>query len=325
MKRNQLLIIGLLGLAIIASACTDNTGKTTSSAVNAVQVTNFTAFPSPAYDTQPVSLQIRLENTGKTKVKNPEVKLFNLVMGGNLEKGEWGVQSGVSPDGTVKNLPKTIRPANPDQNIPARPIQKQVMLLPPDLSQNSQRTYTIGGRVSYGYKTTATSEIQLMGNQRFLEKRVAKTEPATDNSAGPIKMDLKTSTPIVFYNRGGGITAGRKLCIVVSNKGSGNVVPPEESLTQDTQGKLVVEIQSPGLNYNSTMENPGDNQVTAKLIGNSRRVCFNIGGLDSMFNSEDIQKTVPITMTARYRYVKEDQTTVTINGRQGKSGLTPTN
>lgn len=299
-------------MVVLASACAHNgsTSPSSTASTKAIQVVNFTAVPDTVFESQEPALRLNLKNVGSRQANSVEATLYNVPFGQPSERS-WRVGDRSMP---VTEEEKTfdfgtLRPANPEAGLPATPRSRTKTLTPPDLSEGERISYDFMARVFYRYSTRATTEIQLMGQQRFREQGRARSQPTMENSDGPVQMGIRTRTPIVFYGDG---TTSSNLCLVVRNAGSGTVTWPND---RDTQEVVEVTIRSSGdMEFNSVSGQP--NRV--ELIGNRGVKCYSVSGFED-FQSTDIQRTIPITFEADYGYYKSTESTITVRGRGGSS------
>lgn len=290
----------LLALIVAASGCVDSTQD--SEASSSVSVESFEVVPNPVFSTQEVTARMRLKNTGEQTAEDVNVKLFNIPFG-SVKKQEW--------EGTRNIEFGSLRSADPENNIPATPKTQTVQLQPPELERGISIPYDIMARVSYDYSTKGITEIQLMGEERFRSQSPGRSQPTVDNTAGPVQIGIRTRTPIVFYE--GGSTSS-DLCITVTNNGEGTTYLDN----QENTDKVSLTLKSPGsVQFRDTAPNSEKlgNPITSEidLISNQGLKCYRLE--DFNFESTDIQKTLPITITADYGYFKETSQSVEVKGR----------
>lgn len=298
---NSRTTIILLTLIVAASGCVDSTQSSETSS-SSVAIESFEVVPDPVFSTQEVTNRMRLKNTGGQMAENVEVRLFNIPFG-SVNQQEW--------EGTRNIEFGSLRPADTENNIPATPKTQTVQLQPPQLERGVSIPYDIMARISYDYSTKGITEIQLMGEERFRSQNPGREQPTVDNTAGPVQIGIRTRTPIVFYE--GGSTSS-DLCITVTNNGEGTTYLNN----QENTDKVEVTLRSPGsVQFRDTSPNldKQGNPVTSEvdLISNQGLKCYRLE--DFNFESTDIQKTLPITITADYGYFKETSSSVEVKGR----------
>lgn len=295
----------LLALVVIASGCSHTAGSTTDAATTtAVQVQNFSAIPDTVYESQSPTLRLSLKNTGTVEATNVKAELFNVPFGDRNNR-EWESDS-------QKFDFRTLRPANEEAGIPATPKERTLTLTPPDLAEGDTIPYDFMARISYDYETRGDTQIQLMSQSQFRDTGAARSQPTVDNTNGPIQMEVRTRTPIVFYGDG---STSSNLCLIMENEGEGT---PYDIDDRESEDVVDISIRNSGdLEFN---EVDGD-EGAVELVGNRGIKCYSIdvSGFDA---DSDIQRTIPVTFVAEYGYYKDTQTSVTVKGRNdgGDSG-----
>lgn len=297
-------LIAILGLVVLASGCTQTGGNTSSVSITpntGVTVERFEAFPSNVPESQSVQLETTLRNTGGQEATNVKMDLFNIPFEGAQN---WGGDQSVGGDGT------TLRPADQDANVPASPRTFTFALDAPDLSTDTTQPYTIFGELSYDYTTVATSEMVLMSQDRYRETGASRSKPSVQNTGGPITMEIRTRSPIVYYGEDSQTRTNPQFCVVVRNSGQGT--PSTDGEGDDT---VTINARTSG-NVNLDVPEGGGSEQTVDLVGSRGVGCYDIDTPDT-FSSN--QLTLPLTITADYTYSKETSTTVNVEGRAGSS------
>lgn len=323
LDRDKIVLV-FVSLVVIASGCVDS--EDTSQATTAsVDVLNFTAYPSQAYNNQQVRITLQLKNNGEQTAENVAAMLFNVPFTG---ENNWEFTSGDSSS-RWKDF-RTLDEAEPENNLPARPHTETWSLQAPNLDNGVTVPYNFMTRVFYKYTNRGSSEIVLMSRDRFRETG-KRGRPALENTNGPIQMEIRTETPLVFYQQDGG-QRETEMCIIVRNQGSGTPFLFQEGETYNpgaTQkytvnrsehvNKVNLTIQEQGrINFvasgkSSDSDNP--NSAVVDLIGSRGIQCFTLTASNWGATSGP-QETVPITLHADYGYYRETQTSVTVEGNQ---------
>ncbi len=320
MKVNRNTVIVLLALVVLASGCTDSTNTEGPAGTQAVQVVNYSAVPDTVFDSQQMNLRIRVKNVGDRDDRKAKVKIFGPPFGSSGNQ-EWSVDSinpGSSGDRVI-DLGR-LRSADEEAGVPATPREGIVTLTPPDLEDGVQIPYDFFARLAYEYQNRGVTEIQLMGDERYRDSSVTRAQPTLQNTDGPIHMEIRTKTPIVFY--GGGQSTNSNLCIIVRNEGTGTPFLGSTTPTPDENNvdKVQLTLSSPGnIGFSpvSGSSSGGGSSTTVKvdLVGNRGMECFEFTNLQSEFQTSDIEQTLPITLRADYNYYTETQTSATVKGR----------
>lgn len=308
----------LLVLIVTVSGCADNTNSSgvTVSQTEGVQIEGFTSSPSEIFEGQLTTLELQLRNVGGTEAKNVVARLFNREF--TTSSDTWNIQGEENSVDELKNKYRSNLPApDPQSDAPAISVPLTWNLEAPDLDLSQTVPYDFNARVFYQYETTANSEIQIMSNSRYNELGTSRSQPELDNTGGPIQVDIRTRTPIVFTDSGQD-TQPVPIRVVVTNEGSGTPFLPsayddqEYNVTGEDSDRVKLEIKAAG----SSVEFDS-NQQTVRMVNGEGVKSFTMDV--SRISAQDIQQTVPITVTAKYGYYKDTSTSVTVNGREGQS------
>jgi hypothetical protein len=305
-------ILMALSLVVIASGCahTASTGDTATSA--SVTISNFSAFPSTVIAGESSRLAMTLVNDGDSTATEVQARIFNVPFESDTDSGqnEWEITNG---DRVIDF--NTLEPADPEANLPARERTREWAMEAPDLQEGVTIPYQFISRVAYKYDTRGTSRITLMSQDRYREEG-AGSRPVLDTTSGPVQMEVRTRSPIVFYP---GEERQTEMCIIVRNQGSGTPFHPDADnfdLSDDETNVVTVTVPDQGSIDFSPAESEevvGDQTVRVELFGNRGIGCFNIN-VDNWNAGVGPQTETPITATAEYGYYKETRSTVTVEG-----------
>lgn len=301
----------ILSLAIIVSGCAsgeENTSEVTVSQTSGVEITRFAASPSELFGGQKMNLELNLKNKGGQNAQNVKARLYNVPFSGSRS---WSISSG-----NQKVSFDNLGAPDPDADTPSLTVPKTWTLTAPTLQSGVTIPYDFFVRVFYKYETTGTTNIQVMSDERFRESGAGRSKPTLDNSGGPIQMEVRTRTPIVFFSSSGSdSTETSEFCVIVKNVGGGTPFHPTEgvnngnyAVNDNNLDEVVLKVQSSGstVSFEST-------EKKVDLIGGRGVACYTMKA--NFVSSQDIQRTIPITMTAEYGYYKDSQTSVTVKGR----------
>lgn len=304
----------LLVLLVTVSGCADNSDSSdvTVSQTEGVAIEGFSASPGEIFEQQLTTLELQLRNVGGTEAENVVARLFNRGFQGD---GTWNIQGEGSNIDELKRIYFGALPApDPQSDAPGISVPRTWNLEAPNLEISQSVGYDFYTRVFYQYSTTANSDIQVMSNSRYNELGVSRSQPSLDNTGGPIQVDVRTRTPVVFTDTGQD-TQPVPIRVVVSNEGSGTPFLPsaytgEESYeVTDQESEMVeVEVQAAG---NSVSFDSNTEEV--RMVNGEGVKSFTME-VDRISN-QDIQQTIPITVTANYGYYQDTSTSVTVNGR----------
>jgi len=306
----------LLTLIVVVSGCADNSNQSdvTVSQTEGVAIEGFSASPSEIFEGQLTTLEIQLKNKGGTEAENVVARLFNRGFEGS---GTWNIQGEGNNVEDLKNVYfGSLSGPDPQTDAPAISVPRTWNLKAPDLDVAQQVPYDFYTRVFYQYSTTANTDIQVMSNDRYNELGASRSQPDLDNSGGPVQIDVRTRTPVVFTSTGQD-TQPVPIRVVVTNEGSGTPFLQsaygEESydVSEDQTGRVELEIKAAGnsVSFDSTEE-------TVRMVNGEGVKSFTMN-VDRVSN-QDIQQTVPLTVTANYGYYQDTSTSVTVNGREGE-------
>lgn len=301
----------ILFLAVIVSGCAGgegDTGEVTISQTQGVSITSFMASPGELFGGQKTNLELNLKNVGGQTAENVKARLYNVPFDGARS---WTISNG------NQNVDfDSLRAPDPETDAPSITIPKTWTLTAPSLQEGVTVPYDFFVRVFYTYKTTGTTNVQVMSDERFRESGAGRDKPSIDNSGGPIQLEVRTMTPIVFFSSSGGdATETTDFCVIVKNVGSGTPFHPTDGMNDgsytvndENLDEVTLSVQSSGSTV--TFENT---EQDVELIGGRGVACYTMNA--NFVSSQDIQRTVPITLTAEYGYYSDSQTSITVKGR----------
>ncbi len=307
----------LLTLIVVVSGCADNSDQgVTVSQTEGVQIEGFSASPAEIFERQLTTLQLQLRNTGGTEAENVVARLFNRGFEGD---GTWNIQGEGGSTGEVESkYYGSLQSPDPETDAPSVSVPRTWNLEAPDLDVAQQVPYDFNTRVFYQYDTTANTDIQIMSNDRYNEVGTSRSEPSLDNTGGPIQIDIRTRTPIIFTDQGQS-SQPVPIRVVVTNEGSGTPFLPSAyvgdnqsyDVADDDTERIDLEIQAAGnsVSFDS-------NKQTVRMVNGEGVKSFTM--TVNRVSNREIQQTVPITVTADYGYYQDSSTTITVNGREGQ-------
>lgn len=294
----------LMIIIAIASGCSHGGSESgvEISQTSGVNVESFTASPTEIYGGQPSTLELRLKNNGGQEARDVEAKIYNIPL---QDDRSWNIASG---EQTLEF--NNLRPANPDTETPAREVSQVWTLEAPELETNRRLPYTVNTRVFYKYSTDAVTDIKVMTGQEFRDSNEETSRPNLDNSGGPIQLEVRTRSPVVFYDDSESRTTN--FCVIVSNEGAGTPFASStdysEATESENQRKISLSIQASG-NQISFEED----EKTVEIIGKEGQTCFTMNA--EGISGSEIQKTVPVTLEADYGYYLDDSESISVRGR----------
>jgi hypothetical protein len=306
MENKNILVI--LSLVVIASGCAHTTGTTGGEATSdSVAIQNFSAFPNDVLNNQQVRLTLTLKNNGEGAAENVQARLFNVPFSGD---SSWkGLDSRTIDFGN-------LNPADEENNLPARESTQYWSLEAPNLDDEVTIPYQFMTEIFYKYNTQGTTSVTLMDQQRFREQGGA-SRPTLDTTSGPIQMEIRTRSPIVFYPGDQG-NRNTEMCAIVTNEGTGTPFVHDQAydggsydLEDDNTNKVKLRVQDQGrVEFDA---GDGSNTQIIDIFGNRGIGCFEID-VDNWNEQVGPQEEVPIVLEAEYGYSKETSTSVTVTG-----------
>ena len=324
MKTNSKLLMGLFVAIIITSGCVENTddGESTTSPV---AVNDFSITPNPAPGDQTVSVQMELENTGDQDIEGVYARLFGptFASGSNQER-TWRTSEG----GQVSQAYRTMDIGDlnaPSDTSPAVPGRDSLTFRSPSIEDGRIVPYTFNTRIQYRTRTTGSTDITVMSNERYQETQSSQTSPEVDTSDGPIQLEIQGTTPHVFYDVG---TADEEMCVTVRNEGSGTPFLATTNngattsgagydISDQAEGKVELRLEDVG-NVQFSSQETGENEVVVELIGAEGYHCFDME-LIGLGQITDLEQTTEIPIEVVYGYEQETSTSVTVEGRRDSS------
>jgi hypothetical protein len=291
---NKALIIVALTAIILVSGCVSE--KPTVDINNGLQFNEFSADFTDMYDDESNSISMEVENVGGTTATDVIARLYGI--------SSWTV-TGDNPEELGNLDPPLISKEKSTRGGWANP---QWIIQPPEFPQGSSATFEVKGRVRYTYSTSATSLIKVISKtQSDILRRKGELEEvpvATDNSYGPIKISVDTSSPIVVDEN----HTDKMMTIYVRNVGSGLPFDyskdwPETNDLGKVKLKITSKTPQAEIKNCSGMEgDPADGGVVTLRRGyeTAKIACTLV--LDEDLVAGVPEETVTLAMTADYGY-----------------------
>ncbi len=315
--------IAVLALILVASGCGSGGGNSTTDVSytpnQGISLQNFSSYPESVYESQPATVRITVKNTGEALAEDVVARLY----GAPIDWDSSGEPRSFTPNTDNDNRHidfGDLQPADAEAQVPSVPQQNQWMLNPPDLGERNI-DYDMKTRVFYKYTTSAQTEIQLVRQDEFRNQGMSKSQPTLENSAGPITMEVRTRTPLIYYQDS--VDFSSNMCFIVKNSGDGTAFLRDSANDQYTNigensntGKVKLTIYNTGNVEFSSDSGSGDGDqatTTVNLVSGSGIKCFDMSLPD--LTTSEISQTVPITVEADYGYYKSDETAVEVLGR----------
>ncbi len=319
------ILISLLAIVLVAG-CTipgfDLGGTTTiGMSGKGLEITTFTAEPTPVYSNARVRITMEVENQGGTTVNKS--KALSYLTGSNVDLGSsddrYWRSSDYSVDKEYKTFTRDMRAADVVKGTSADTTRFTWSLTSPSLTAGTIRTDTFYGRTYCDYTTGVNGNVWVYTEG---EADAAKASGRSLNAAsftstaGPVGLSVKVSPdPVIYYSdTTGGETFS--LYITVSNLASGTIYLRGKSygstpfIIADTEYNQVWVSVDPasGLTITNSADCQGQQELPAGK--STTLVCdFTIPSAPPTFQS------YPITITADYGYFTERTATVVVQGK----------
>lgn len=301
--------LALIAVTVIIAGCSD-TGTNDSATTAGLTINNFSAVPSTTFAGQSAQVLLNVRNDGGIDARNTVARLYQAPIG--TGSGSWSIQGDEGQSAYIGR----IRAADPQNEIPAQERRQTWSLTAPSLEAQSI-DYNFQTRVYYDYSTQATTEIQLVQEEEFLQGDYTPSRPSTDNTNAPIQLEVSTRSPVRYFE--GDSEPSSDLCVTVRNQGQGtpfdpsvfdDVGPdnPNIDLSSSQRDEVTVTVSdSAGVDFGGDSE---ETSTTVSLTGSRGNHCFDMTLPSS--SSFSITQTVPLTITSDYGYYTDDSTVVTV-------------
>ncbi|PSH00061.1 MAG: hypothetical protein BRC28_01485 [Nanohaloarchaea archaeon SW_4_43_9] len=304
MENREILV--LLALVVVASGCSHTASPSTST--SSVTIQNFSAFPSDVLSEQQVRLSLTLKNNGDADAEDVQARLFNVPFSGERN---WKL------DGERTITFGTLQSADEERNLPARESTKYWSLNSPNLEEGATIPYRFITRVYYKYQTTGTTSVTLMGQRRYRQQGNPE-RPTLDTTSGPIQMEIRTRSPIVFYPEDDS-SRTTEMCVIVTNEGTGTPFIHDQAydgnqynMERENSNKVKLRVKNQG-NTDFSASSDNSQTVLVDMLGNRGIGCFSID-VRNWNSNVGPQQDVPVLIEADYGYVKETSSSATVSG-----------
>ena len=316
------ILISILAIVLIAGCTIPGipeipTGPSVSGG-RGLEITSFTAEPSPVYSGSKVRVTMEVENQGGTTV--PKEKAVVYLTGSNVDIGSssdlyW---RGSDPSETAsKNFTRDMRPADAVKGTPADTARFTWTLMAPNVTAGQTRTDTFYGRTYCDYSTGVNGNVWIYTEGEADAARASGrplNKASFTSTVGPVGLDVKVSPdPVVYYDTGEVFS----LYITVSNLATGTIYKYGKDYSSGipTIGAEEYNIVNIDVSYDTSklsLDNPSDCKGDQELpAGKSTTLVCDF----TITDPPDTFESYPITVTANYGYYTEKSTTVTVQGR----------
>jgi len=207
-----------LAAVVMISGCT--TGDTSGvSFGNGVIISGWEPDFSSVDSKEPVSLQLKVQNTGRADAENVRAQIININM------DDWG--TGFSWTGDEKEFGTMIAP-DAKSNTPGQTETYMWNLEAPELPEGMEFTYEPMVRISYDYKTKAAKPITLVTTEelrRLVQRGMTLSGETTTYTEGPLSVEIRTGN----FVKTGEIDQEFPIYILITDIGGGFVIPSSGS------------------------------------------------------------------------------------------------
>ncbi len=189
--------------------------------MDGVRINSFGFDSSTISEGEEVELSLAIENVGA--YDSTGVSFYVYGYDGKWNAGSYDVPGGSS--GGVSWGLDSLRGRHTDTGVPGASASFHEIFTMPEKSVASGITqnYMFYGRLCYDYETTAYAMLKTVSaSQKRDEKRkgvFSQGGVSLKNSNAPIQIELRTKSPIVFYESGG--TRNANLALIIRNVGGG--------------------------------------------------------------------------------------------------------
>lgn len=312
------LLLSVLSIVLVAGCVGIDLGDLggVTSAVgggNGLEMTSFTAEPSPLFSGSSLRLIMEVENRGGTTVNNSEAMIY--LTGSNF--ANWNCDQSTSTASYLfDSLGRDMKAEDIVRGIPADIVRKTWTCNAPTVAAGQTRQDTFIGRVYHEYSTSANGNVWVYTENEADAARTAGRQlytPSFTYTKGPVGLQVSvTPNPIIVYGSDKTFT----LYVKISNLASGTIYYPKSvtytgtrdvNLTREEINNVSVTIGNvSGLNVGSGCTGPQE------LVAGRETtlVCtVNVTGNVDTFVSYNLPVTV------EYGYYTERTATVTVQGK----------
>jgi len=306
MNRKILIAIATV---ILVSGCIEIPGMPTSQmglGGLGLEITSFTAEPSPIFSGASLRVIMEAENRGGTSVNNSDALVY-------LTSANWGSWAGNTS--SFKTFGKEMKAEDVVRGVPATTDRLTWSLTAPSLSPGQTRSDIFIGRIYHEYETSANGNIWVYSEAEAEAARAAGRQiytPSFTYSKGPVGIQVTVSpTPVILYAGENSFT----VYVKISNLASGTIYSPgavgyssnDISLTVDEINRVDVDVTAPGLSGFSECEGTDQELIAGRDL---TLVCdVTVTSVPDTFQSYQFDVKVS------YGYYTERTTTVTVQGR----------
>jgi len=279
-----------------------------------LEITSFTAEPSPVFSRATVRVIMETENQGGSTVDNDSALVY--LTGSNIDldntNGDYWYGSSASDQQEIKTFPKDMTPQDVVKGTPASTYRFIWNLIAPNLTAGQTRDDMFIGRIYHEYTSAANGNVWVYSETESEAARAAGralNKASFTTTMGPVAVEVTvTPDPIILY----GSESTFSFNVKISNVAAGTIYKNDTlgystkniALTAEQLNKVFIEVKSPGL---TVTDCTGEQELVA---GKSMTlVCTASGASVTTF------KAYPINVIAHYGYYTEKTTSVTVQGR----------
>jgi hypothetical protein len=285
---------------------------------NGLEMTSFSAEPTPVYSGSKVRIMVDVANQGGTTV--PKNKALVYLTGSDVDLGSSGTsywRGDTNSTNAYKSFTKDMRAADVVKGTSADTARFSWTLIAPNITAGQTRTDTFFGRVYCDYSTAVNGNVWIY-TEGEADAAKASNRPINlasfTSTAGPVGLNVKVSPdPVIYYASGETFS----LYITVSNLASGTIYTSGKtystsgfSISADDYNKVNIDVKydSNKIRSQNLADCTGSQELPAGK--STTLVCdFQVLGSPTTFVS------LPITVTANYGYYTERTATVVVQGK----------
>lgn len=317
------ILISLLAIVLVAGCTVPDLSNLLGGTQNlgisgrGLEITTFTAEPSPVYNGTTVRITMEIENQGGTTVASDKGLVY--LTGSNVELDSdddmyWRGKSGST--NPYKSLNRTMKAADVVKGTPADTARFVWTVTSPTVPAGQTRTDTFYGRTYCAYSTGLNGNVWVYRQAEVDAARASGrslNKASFTSTAGPVSLTVRVAPdPVVWYSSGETFD----LYLTVSNQASGTIYAYNKTYStssftiSDTEyNKVHIDLvyDDDSLNLQSTDTCEGDQELPAGKT--TTLVCTFTVTEPTTF------KSYPFTITANYGYFTERIATVVVQGK----------
>jgi hypothetical protein len=307
------IILSILAIIFISGCTIPGTDNVSEQKSKGLNILDFEPDFSEVRSGEPVTLKLRLKNTGTSKVENGFAEVLGLDFTWKGDKGTEVIDNEVLPDEEECKYTKKIMTLLPEsQGVEAGEAICTWRYIAPDVQKGIFVEYKPRVRVYYNYYSFVQKSISIVSrNELKMYQDQGKPLPSetTQKSEAPINLDMEIKTPIRVYEN----MIEFPVVIKIDNIGGGVACLDSASCKKpDPEWNVLnIKIEMPdGLTLKDCEEYDNKEGKVYLVRGKSQTISCKINVRSVPENL--VQKNIKIT--AKYGYFVEKETYIKVIG-----------